>query len=137
MRGRAGMAVLAGHSGPQSFKRHFSVRNRVAGVATETDFGFGHADFAANCLFQTARLQVLIPSGEIEARNRGIITHSTLVTASLVLQNPSLRPGAEIPMNGNGNRARSVAHAVGALRSTGFDGIRVCAFANRQLRNFS
>ena len=52
--GCASMAMLAGHAGPQGFVSHFSVRNRVAGVATETDFGFAEFDLASDRLFEIA-----------------------------------------------------------------------------------
>src|ERR1700681_1821489 len=124
------MAMFAGHSGAHGFKSNFSVGTRVAGVTTEADFGFGHADLAPDRFFQVARLQVLISGGVIEARNRGVVTHSALVPVAIALQNPGLRSSTKIPMDRNGNRARTITHAVGAFRSVGFNGIAVRAFAN-------
>lgn len=134
MRGCPGMTMLAGHAGAQGFESHFSVRHRASGVTTEADFRFAEFDLASDCFFETARFEVLVPGREIETRNRGIVTHRALVAAPITLENPGLRPEAKIPVNGNGNRARAIAHVIRAFFSMGFDGIGVRAFTNRQLR---
>src|SRR5580700_1922611 len=93
----AGMTMLAGHSGAQRVVGHFAVRDCVAGVTAETDFGLAQFDLASNGFFEVLRFQILIAGGEIETRNRRIEAHRALVTVSVVVENPGLRALAKVP----------------------------------------
>src|SRR6266567_8139436 len=95
----ASVTMLACHSGPQGIVSHLAVRDRVAGVTSETDFGFAEFDLASDRFFEVARFQILVSGGEIEAGNRGIVTHRALVLASVPFENPGLSARAKIPVN--------------------------------------
>ena len=136
VRGGASVTVLAGDSGPQRVICHLAIRNRVAGMTPEADFGFRQFDLASDGLFKILGFQILVPSREIETRNGGVKAHRALIAVTIVIEHPGLRALAEVPANGYRDSTRAVAYVVGAFVSVRFDGIGVWALANRELRVF-
>lgn len=91
VRGGTGMTMFAGHPGPQRLVSHLAVRDCVAGVTAEADFGFREFDLAPDCLFQILRFQVFVSGREIQAWNRWIEAHRALVAVTIVIEHPGLR----------------------------------------------
>ena len=66
MNGSAGMTMFARNPRPQRFVSHLAVCDRVAGMTTETHFGFAEFDRASDCFVEVARFQVFVSGREVQ-----------------------------------------------------------------------